>query len=61
MADDGDLAGALRQTDALPPAGRDALADWRACAQRRINIGWLVAGLRAGAYATRPRPRPPGR
>ena len=53
MADDGDLAGALRQTDAL--------ADWRACAQRRINIGWLVAGLRARAHATRTRPRPPGR
>ncbi len=49
LADDGDLEGALLQTDALPPAGREALADWRARAQRRVDIDRLVAAVRADA------------
>ena len=48
-ADNGDLEAALRETDALPPAGREALADWRARAQRRIDVDRLVAAVRAGA------------
>jgi hypothetical protein len=49
LADDGDLDGALRATDALPPAGREALADWRARAQRRADIDRLVSAVRADA------------
>jgi hypothetical protein len=48
-ADNGDLEAALRETDALPPAGREALADWRARAQRRIDVDRLIAAVRAGA------------
>lgn len=47
--DEGDLDGALRETASLPPAGRDALADWRAQAERRDDIDRLVAAIRAGA------------
>jgi hypothetical protein len=49
--DDGDLAGALRELSALPPAGQSATADWRARAARRAQIDERVAGIRAAALA----------
>ena len=49
--DSGDLAGALGELNALPPAGQDAVAAWRARAQRRVEIDRRVAGIRAGALA----------
>jgi hypothetical protein len=60
LADDGDLAGALAQTDTLPPAGREALADWRERARRRVDIDRLVAGIRAGALRDLAQATPPG-
>jgi hypothetical protein len=48
-ADDGDLEGALKDLDALPPSGRDAVAGWRARAGRRVEIDRLVAAIRADA------------
>ncbi len=47
--DNGDLAGALNELRALPPAGQDAVAAWRMRAQRRVEIDRRVAGIRAGA------------
>jgi len=44
--DQGDLDGALREIAALPPAGREALADWRVQAERRVEIDRLVAQVR---------------
>ena len=49
--DNGDLSGALGELNALPPAGQDAVAGWRARAQRRVEIDRRVAGIRAGALA----------
>ena len=49
--DNGDLAGALGELNALPPAGQDAVAAWRSRAQRRGEIDRRVAGIRAGALA----------
>jgi hypothetical protein len=46
---DGDIAGALRTLDGLPPEGREALATWRARAERRAEIDRRVASLRAMA------------
>ena len=45
----GDLEAAARDVDALPPAARVALADWRAAAERRIEIDRLIEQLRARA------------
>ncbi len=45
----GDLAAAARDVDALPPAARAALADWRAAAERRIEIDRLIEQMRARA------------
>jgi hypothetical protein len=47
----GDLEAAARDVDALPPAARAALADWRAAAERRIEIDRLIEQLRARALA----------
>jgi len=47
----GDLATAVRLIDDLPPAARGALADWRAAAERRIEIDRLIEQLRARALA----------
>jgi hypothetical protein len=47
----GDLETAVRDVDALPPAARVALAEWRSAAERRIEIDRLVEQLRARALA----------
>ncbi len=47
----GDLASAVRDVDALPPAPRATLADWRDAAERRIEIDRLIEQLRARALA----------
>ncbi|WP_374467808.1 COG4223 family protein [Phenylobacterium sp.] len=49
LAEDGDLDGALRALDALPPAAREALAPWRVRAERRAEIDRQAAALRARA------------
>ncbi len=49
QAADGDLDGAVRLVDGLPPSARDALASWRAKAQRRLEIDRHIASLRAQA------------
>jgi hypothetical protein len=49
--DAGDLAGALTELNGLPPAGQNALADWRARAARRVEIDRRVAAVRASALA----------
>jgi hypothetical protein len=45
----GDLEAAVHDVDTLPPAARAALADWRAAAERRIEIDRLIEQLRARA------------
>jgi hypothetical protein len=49
LIEDGDIDEALRVLDALPPAGREALADWRGRAERRAEIDRQVAALRLRA------------
>jgi len=49
QVDDGDLEGALITLDALPPAGRRAIAPWRERAIQRIQLDQLVASIRASA------------
>lgn len=49
LIEDGDIDEALRVLDALPPAGREALADWRGRAERRAEIDRQVATLRLRA------------
>lgn len=49
LIEDGDLDQGLRSLDALPPAGRAALADWRSRAEHRAEIDRRVAAIRAGA------------
>lgn len=46
---DGDVARALRELDALPPQAREALAGWRAQAERRAEIDRRAAALRQRA------------
>lgn len=46
---DGDVTAALRLLDALPPRSREAIAPWRAGAERRAEIDRVVALLRARA------------
>jgi hypothetical protein len=48
-AADGDLEGTLSMLDTLPAAARGELGDWRAGAQRRVDIDAHVAALRAQA------------
>lgn len=47
----GDLEGAIRDIDTMPTPARVALADWRAAAERRVEIDRLVGDLRARALA----------
>lgn len=47
--EDGDLDRALRSLDQLSPAAREALAPWRARAERRAEIDRQAAALRARA------------
>ena len=49
--DEGDLADALKELEALPAAGRTALADWRGGAERRIAIERRISAIRAGALS----------
>jgi hypothetical protein len=53
----GDLATAVRLTGDLPPGGRAALAEWRAAAERRIEIDKLIDQLRARALAGLAQPK----
>lgn len=46
---DGDLDRAFRTLDRLPPASRDAMAPWRARAERRAEIDRDAQALRARA------------
>ncbi|MFN9847084.1 MAG: COG4223 family protein [Alphaproteobacteria bacterium] len=46
---EGDVLGALKLLDRLPPKGREALAVWREGAERRAAIDREVAALRARA------------
>jgi hypothetical protein len=56
--DDGDVAGALKTLDALPPAARDALAPWRLGAERRAEVDRQVAALRLRAAQDLAQPGP---
>ena len=49
QVEDGDLDRALHTLDALPPAAREAMADWRGRAERRTEIDRNAAELRARA------------
>lgn len=46
---DGDIVRALRTLDQLPPRAREAMAPWRARAERRAEIDRQAAALRARA------------
>jgi hypothetical protein len=48
-ADDGDIEGALKELNALPPGGAKILAGWRGQAERRAEIDRIVAAIRSGA------------
>ncbi|HEY3949727.1 hypothetical protein [Phenylobacterium sp.] len=52
QVDDGDLDRALRTLDRLPPGARDAMAPWRARAERRAEIDRNAEALRARALQT---------
>jgi hypothetical protein len=52
QVDDGDLDKALRTLDRLPPGARDAMAPWRARAERRAEIDRNALTLRAQALQT---------
>jgi hypothetical protein len=56
--DEGDVTTALKMLDGLPPAARDALAAWRAGAERRAEIDRQVAALRLRASQDLAQPRP---
>ena len=47
--EDGDLDGALRTLDRLPPSAREAVAPWRGRAERRAEIDRNAQALRARA------------
>jgi len=49
QVEEGDIVAALATLDRLPPAGRAALAPWRARAERRADIDRRVAQVRAQA------------
>ncbi|MEO8115430.1 MAG: mitofilin family membrane protein [Phenylobacterium sp.] len=49
MVEDGDLEKALRALDQLPPEAREAMAPWRARAERRAEIDRQAAALRTHA------------
>lgn len=46
---DGDLEAALAELDRLPAGGKEALAAWRAKAERRLEIDERVSAIRAAA------------
>lgn len=47
--DDGDLAGAIKALDGLPPQARQAMADWRRGLERRVEIDRRIGAIRARA------------
>ncbi|MET0273255.1 MAG: mitofilin family membrane protein [Phenylobacterium sp.] len=49
LVEDGDLDAALRALDTLSPAGREAMAPWRARAERRAEIDRQASALRVRA------------
>ena len=52
QVEDGDIDRALRTLDRLPPGARDAMAPWRARAERRAEIDRNASALRARALQT---------
>lgn len=52
QVEDGDLDRALRTLDKLPPGSREAIAPWRARAERRAEIDRSAQALRARALQT---------
>jgi len=52
QVEDGDLDRALRTLDRLPPAAREAMAPWRARAERRAEIDRDAQALRSRALQT---------
>lgn len=46
---DGDLSGALTELSELPPAAREAMAEWRSGAERRAAIDRRISAVRATA------------
>ncbi len=47
--DDGDLEGALKALDGLPPQARQAMADWRRGLEHRTEIDRRIGAIRARA------------
>ena len=47
--ENGDLPGAVVELDKLPTAGKQALAGWRAPAQRRLDIDRQISAIRAAS------------
>jgi len=47
--DDGDLEGAIKSLDGLPPQARQAMADWRRGLERRTEIDRRIGAVRARA------------
>jgi hypothetical protein len=56
---EGEVLAALRALDGLPPQAREALAPWRAGAERRAEIDREVAALRKRAVRALARPEAP--
>lgn len=56
--EEGEVLPALKALDALPPKAREALAPWRADAERRAEIDREVAALRARAVRALQAPGP---
>ena len=48
---EGDIEGALRALESLPPSAQTVLAPWRAAAERRVEIDRHIAAIRADALA----------
>ena len=51
LLNEGDIEGALRVLESLPPAAQTVLAPWRAAAERRVEIDRHIAAIRADALA----------
>ena len=51
QAGEGDIEAALKTLATLPPGAAPALADWRAQAERRVEIDRRVAAVRETALA----------
>ncbi len=51
LLNEGDVEGALRVLESLPPSAQSVLAPWRAAAERRVEIDRHIAAIRADALA----------